>query len=62
MDLTIFEDVAWLMLKHAGEDVGDSPEEWLDSLDGVFSIYEILPSVLKLWNSNQKTTSTPKKK
>lgn len=62
LDLTIFEDVAWLMMKHAGEDVGDTPEEWLDSMDGIFSVYQILPSILALWNNNQKTTSIAKKK
>ena len=61
-DLTIFEDVAWLMLKHGGEDVGNSPEEWLDSVDGVISIYEVLPKIVSLWAANQHTTSTPKKK
>lgn len=62
LDLTIFEDVAWLMMKHAGEEVGESPEEWLDSMDGIFSVYQILPAILALWNNNQKTTSIAKKK
>lgn len=62
MDLEIFENVAWVMLRHGGEAVGDSPEEWLDSLDGVFDIYEVLPVILELWNENNKTTSKPKKK
>ena len=61
-DLTIFENVAWLMLKHGGEKVGDSPEEWLDELDGVFSVYEILPQILDMWNTNNATTSKSKKK
>lgn len=61
-DLTIFENVAWLMLKHGGEKVGGSPEEWLDNLDGVFSVYEILPQILDMWNINNMTTSKPKKK
>ena len=61
-DLEIFERAAWIMLKHAGEEVGDSPEEWLDSLDGVFSVYEVLPVILEMWNMNNKTTSKPRKK
>lgn len=61
-DLTLFENVAWLMLKHGGEKVGGSPEEWLDELDGVFSVYEILPQILDMWNINNATTSKPKKK
>lgn len=62
MDLTIFENVAWLMLKHGGEKVGDNSDAWLDSIDGVFSIYEILPQILEMWNINNATTSKPKKK
>ena len=62
LDLTIFENVAWLMMKHAGEDVGASPDEWLDTIDGVFSVYEILPVILELWGDNQATTSVPVKK
>lgn len=61
-DLTIFEDVAYIMAKHGGNDMPDSPEEWLDSIDGVFSIYEILPVILELWSANTETTSIPKKK
>lgn len=62
MDLEIFEKVAWIMLKHGGEDVGETPEEWLDSLDGIFSVYEAMPTILELWTANNKTTSVPRKK
>ena len=62
MDLEIFERAAWIMLKHAGEDVGEDPDEWLESLDGVFSVYVVLPEILELWNANNKTTSKPRKK
>lgn len=61
-DLTIFENVAYLMVKNAGEDVPDTPDEWLDSMDGVFSVYEVLPVILELWGANLETTSQPKKK
>lgn len=61
LDLTIFENVAWIMLKHGGEDVGISPDAWLDSIEGVFSVYEIMPVVLELWQYNGITTATPKK-
>lgn len=61
-DLTIFENVAYLMVKNAGEDVPDTPDEWLDSMDGVFSVYEVLPVILELWGANLETTSRPKKK
>lgn len=62
VDLEVFENIAWLMQKQAGGEVGESPEEWLDNLDGVFSVYEVLPSILELWGLSNKTTSTPRKK
>lgn len=62
IDLEIFENLAWITLKHGGSEVGESPEEWLESLDGVFSIYEVLPILMEMWNMNQKTTSKPRKK
>lgn len=61
LDLTIFENVAYIMAKHADNGIPDTPEEWLDTFE-MFSIYEILPEILKMWNLSQKTTSTPKKK
>lgn len=77
MDLEIFENIAWVMLKHAAEFrdvggarvlmngdmvVGGSPDEWLDSMDGIFSVFEVLPVILELWAANQQTTSFPAKK
>lgn len=62
LELTIFENVAYMMVRHAGEDIPDSPEEWLDSIDGVFSVYEIMPTIVELWGMNQATTSSRKKK
>lgn len=61
-DLEIFERVAWLMLKHAGNAVPDDPDEWLLELDGPFSVYEALPAILELWHHNNATTSKPRKK
>lgn len=62
VDLTIFEDVAYMMVRHAGDtDVPDTPEEWMDSFDGIFSIYEVMPTILELWGENTKTTSVSKK-
>lgn len=58
--LEVFENIAWLFCKEGGESVGDSPEEWLDSLEGMFSIYEAMPAIIDLWVDNQQTTSIPK--
>ena len=62
LDLTIFENVAWLMIKNAGEDIPDEPDEWLDTIDGIFSIYEVLPQILDMWEANLETTSVSVKK
>lgn len=62
LDLEIFSNIAWLMLKYGGNDVGSTPDEWLESIDGVFSIYAALPAILELWGANNKTTSVPRKK
>lgn len=62
VDLTIFENVAWLLAKHADPAVPDDPDDWLDCLPGVLSIYEALPQILALWSENLKTTSTLAKK
>ena len=61
-DLTIFENIAWMMARHADPSVPSEPDEWLDSLDGVLSIYEALPQIIALWSDNIKTTSSLRKK
>lgn len=58
--LEVFENTAWLFCKEAGEVVGDNPEEWLDSIEGVFSIYEAMPVIVDLWAEQQITTAKPK--
>ena len=61
VDLTIFENVAYVMAKHADANIPDTPEKWLDDFE-MFSIYEVMPHILELWQMSQKTTSLPKKK
>ena len=61
MDLTIFENVAYVMAKHGDPSTPDSIDEWMDQFE-LFSIYEVLPEIMKLWNLNTAQTSTPKKK
>lgn len=61
-DLTIFENVAYTMAKHANPDMPEkSVEEWLDTFE-MFSIWQILPQLLDLWRLNVQQTSQPKKK
>lgn len=59
LDLEIFEDVAYIMARHYDPKLPSTPGEWLEGFD-VFSIYEILPEILALWNLQEKTTSVPK--
>lgn len=60
-DLELFENVAFIMAKHADPCIPDTPEEWLDEFD-TFSIYLILPQILELWNLNMHKDSEAKKK
>lgn len=59
-DLEMFENVAYIMAKHADPKQPDTPEEWLDQFN-TFSIYEVLPQILDLWNLNIHTESESKK-
>lgn len=60
MDLEIFENVAFIMARQYDQNIPDTVEGWLDEFD-TFSIYEIFPVILDLWNLNNKTTAKPKK-
>lgn len=61
LDLEIFENVAFVMARQYDQNIPNTVDEWLEGF-AVFSIYEILPDILALWQLNQHTTSTPKKK
>ena len=61
LDLEIFENAAYVMAKQYDANLPNSPEEWLDGFE-TFSIYEILPAILELWQLNSATTARPKKK
>ena len=60
MDLEIFENVAFIMARQYDQNIPDTVDAWLDQFE-TFSIYEIFPEILSLWNMNNKTTSKPKK-
>ena len=60
--LEVFENVAYLMARHADPDMeAHTVEDWLDGFD-TFSIYQVFPAIIQLWQFNLRTTSTPKKK
>ena len=61
INLMIFENVAYIMAKHADPTIPDDPDEWLDGFE-MFSIYEVFPEILNMWELNNATTSQPKKK
>lgn len=61
IDLELFENIAYILAKHADKSVPDDPNEWLEQFS-MFSITEILPEILELWGMNISTTSKPKKK
>ena len=54
--LEMFENIAYVMAKHADPTIPDTPEEWLDEFN-TFSIYQILPQLIELWGLNVKKTS-----
>lgn len=58
--LELFENIAYIMAKHADSSVPDTPEEWLDGFS-TFSIYQVLPELIELWGMNIKTESEAKK-
>ena len=58
--LEMFENIAYVMAKHADPNIANSPEEWLDEFN-TFSIYQVLPSIIELWGLNVKTDIESKK-
>ncbi len=62
MDLEMFENLAWAFCRDADPSVPDNPDEWLDQFPGIFSIYEVFPKMVDLWNTSNQTTSVPAKK
>ena len=58
--LEMFENIAYVMAKHADPEIPDSPEEWLDDFN-TFSIYQVLPKIIELWGLNVKTDAEAKK-
>lgn len=58
--LEMFENLSWVMAKHADPSIPDTPEEWLDNFN-TFSIYQVLPKLIELWGLNVQTTVQSKK-
>ena len=58
--LEMFENIAYIMAKHADPSIPDTPEEWLDEFN-TFSIYQVLPKIIELWGLNVKVDVEAKK-
>lgn len=59
--LEVFENIAFIMAKHADpENVPDNPDDFLEQFN-TFSIYEILPQLIELWGLNTTTQVESKK-
>ena len=58
--LEMFENIAYIMAKHADPSIPDTPEEWLDEFS-TFSIYQVLTEIIKLWGLNVETQVESKK-
>ena len=59
--LEVFENIAFIMAKHADPDnVPDSPDDFLEQFN-TFSIYDILPQLIELWGLNTATQIESKK-
>lgn len=60
--MEIFENIAYLMAKHADPSQPDTIEEWLEQFSNAFSVYKSLTDVMEMWTEENKQTVTAKKK
>ena len=58
--LELFENIAYMMAKHADATIPDTPEEWLEDFN-TFSIYQVLPQIIELWGLNIESEVKSKK-
>ena len=58
--LELFENIAFVMAKHADPNIPDTPEEWLEEFN-TFSIYQVLPQIIELWGLNIESEVQSKK-
>ena len=52
--LELFENIAYMMARHADPNIPDTPEDWLEDFN-TFSIYQVLPQIIELWGLNLET-------
>ena len=60
-NLEVFENIAFIISKHTDPvNVPDNPDDFLEQFN-TFSIYEILPQLIELWELNTATQVESKK-
>ena len=59
--LELFENIAFVMAKHADPNICEDTSEWLEQFN-TFSIYQVLPQLIELWGLNVKSESEQRKK
>jgi len=57
--LSIIENLAFCMAKHADPSITDDVNEWLGQFSTT-AIYMVAQDILLMWNEEQKTSSIPK--
>lgn len=68
IDFGMFDRLAWLLAKNAGEDVHAElpPQEavgaWLEDIEDCMAILDAAPAILELWRGAESGESTPRKK
>lgn len=61
VSLEVFENLAYTMARQADDSIPDTADAWLDQFD-MFSVYEILPQIVDLWNISTESKVEAKKK
>ena len=60
-DVTTLENLLYIMNRHGDPTVPDTIEGWFEQFN-LTEVYGILPEVIKIWNEENRRTSTAKKK
>ncbi|MBQ3329990.1 MAG: hypothetical protein IJG87_02300 [Ruminococcus sp.] len=60
-DFSVAENLAFIMLKQGGEDVGETIDEWLETIS-ISDLYALEQACFELWRASERQTSTAKKK
>ena len=59
--VTTLENLLYVMNRHADPETPDTIEEWFEQFNFT-EVYGVLPEVIKIWNEENRRTSTAKKK